>query len=50
MGAPVYVFYSIQEFQTPAPGTFNNARRQGMFVFEVDFPANRRLLREFIYG
>ena len=50
MGAPVYLFYSMETHQVPAQGTFRNARRGGLFVFELDIAANRRLLREFIYG
>jgi len=48
--APAVAFYSIEQHQLPAPGTFHEGHPGGLFALEIDFPANRRLLREFIYG
>lgn len=42
--------YEIVSDSIPQPGTYNNATIRNMSVLEVDFPANKKYLKEKIYG
>lgn len=42
--------YDIEQDSIPKQGTFHNAKIRGMDVLEVDFEANKRYLRENIFG
>ncbi len=42
--------YDIVQDSIPQKGTYNNATIRGMAVLEVDFEANKRYLRENIFG
>ena len=50
MQAPAFAFFSLEQHQLPAPGTFRNSTRGGLFIFDLDIAENGRLLRKFIYG
>jgi LCP family protein required for cell wall assembly len=50
MQAPALAFFSIEQHQLPAPGTFRNSTRGGQFIFDIDIAENGRRLRSFIYG
>ena len=42
--------YDIVADSIPQPGTYRNATIRKMSVLEVDFEANRRYLKEKLYG
>ena len=43
------VFHTPEQQQIPADGTWSDATRGGMAVLLVDFEANRKILKNFIY-
>lgn len=48
--APKLVTYDIVQNSIPAEGTYQNATIREMSVLQVDFDANKKILRENIYG
>lgn len=42
--------YDIEQISVPIEGSYNNASIRGMSVLEVDFAANRKYIKENIYG
>lgn len=42
--------YELVQSSVPAGGTYSNASIRGMAVLQVDFEANKKILREQIYG
>ncbi len=48
--APKVVTYDIVQSSIPLPGTYSNATIDKMSVLEVDFEANKKYIRENIYG
>lgn len=44
-----YMHYDIEQQQIPAPKTWWNERINGMDVLRLDFDANKKILKEFIY-
>lgn len=48
--APKLLTYDIVQSSLPVEGTYENAKIRGMAVLKVDFEANKKFLRENIYG
>ncbi len=46
---PVFLTYDIVENRIPVAGTYSNMNIDGMSVIRIDFAANRKALRDFIY-
>ncbi len=48
--APGFLGYEIVQGSIPLEGTYSNATIRGMSVLQVDFEANKRFLRDTVYG
>lgn len=48
--APGMMTYDVVQASIPLEGTYSNATIRGMAVLEVDFEANKKYIREEIYG
>lgn len=50
LAAPVYMFFETQRHSVPMDNTYKSVNKKGSAALELDFEANRRGLKEFIYG
>jgi LCP family protein required for cell wall assembly len=50
LAAPFYMQYETIQHNVPAAGTYQDAKKQGSAVLELDFDVNIAQLEEFIYG
>lgn len=50
LNAAKYLSYDVEQMTIPAEGTYSNATIRQMMVLQVDFDANKKLLRENLYG
>ena len=48
--APIIGTYDIESASLPVDGTYSDARIRDMEVLQVDFEANKRYLRDVVYG
>ncbi|MCM1184911.1 MAG: LCP family protein [Lachnoclostridium sp.] len=48
--APKLLTYELVQNSIPMDGTYKNANIRGMAVLEVDFDANKKFIRENVYG
>ena len=48
--APEYLQYNIIQDRVPRDGTFKGGMGHGMWIIQMDFEANRSILKEIIYG
>lgn len=50
LNAAKYLSYDVEQMTIPAEGTYSNATIRQMMVLQVDFEANKKLLRGNLYG
>lgn len=50
LNAAKYLSYDMEQLTIPAEGTYSNATIRQMMVLQVDFDANKKLLRGKLYG
>lgn len=50
LNAAKYLTYETEQMVIPADGTYSNATIRKMMVLQVDFEANKKIIKEKIYG
>lgn len=50
LNAAKYLTYDMEQMAIPADGTYSNATIRKMMVLQVDFEANKKIIKEKIYG
>lgn len=50
LNAAKYLTYDVEQLAIPTEGTYSNATIRKMMVLQVDFEANKKIIKEKIYG